>query len=803
MVTGALTHRRVSRRTVLIALVAVCAPLAAWAQRATGFVRDSANASPVTGAVVSVLDSARQTVARTLSDAEGRYFVELPASATQLRVVRIGYQPRVIALSRQRGALETVDVRMLKLVTLLSTVLVNDERVCSKDKDRVGALSLWEQARAGLLAAVVAREAHPAEATIMSYQRVSDIRSNKVEWIKSRMVAGSTTRPFQAAEAPSALAEHGYMKRSTDGSQAFLAPDADVLLDDSFAATHCFSAKKADDEHPGAIGLAFEPAKGRDTLVDVAGTLWLEAGVPALRAIEFVYTDRNGILRRNNAGGTLSFHAMPNGVVFIDDWALRLPVRTIGLARQMSTTGGLVLRAAWPDSTHFETALQPVMGTITERDTHKPMADAFLEIPASGDAFFTDSSGRFAIFPILPGKYAVNAADTTLAEYVPPRIENGEMNIVAGRQPAELHFELESRSAAIKSLCRGFDASALSATLLGRLADSGGTAKIPDDVRIIAEWLQEGGTGKHETQTVSVDDKGRFSICGIPRDHAVMLTATHKDIHYADTPVSISPTAVVEAMEWTLDFNNLSHAVAPKLATLRGRVVRSASGGPIPLADVWFPSLDKHATTDSSGVFRLDSLQAGPLLVQIRTIGYGMRRDTVTIAAGRDVSRDFSLSSSATMLDTIRTVASAINHISPGLKGFEARRLSGGGGYFIADSVLRANDGRALANIIMSRTAGANLVPGRSGATYMVSSRKPCSGPVMSSCITPNCYATTYLDGALIYSGEPGIPPPDLQRISVNELSGVEYYPSTGTGPPEYNATGNGCGVLLLWSRDK
>jgi hypothetical protein len=37
----------------------------------------------------------------------------------------------------------------------------------------------------------------------------------------------------------------------------------------------------------------------------------------------------------------------------------------------------------------------------------------------------------------------------------------------------------------------------------------------------------------------------------------------------------------------------------------------------------------------------------------------------------------------------------------------------------------------------------------------------------------------------------------------VSDLAGVEFYPETGTGPPEYNATGSGCGTLLLWTRER
>jgi hypothetical protein len=806
------------RRVLVIAALLVGMSHVARAQRAAGVVRDSAMREPIAGAVVSALDSASRAVARSISDAAGRYFVDLPASATQLRVVRIGYQPRTIALPRQRGPVTTTDVAMVKLVTMLSAVVVRDERLCSAEQG-AAAVSLWEQARAGLLTAVVARESHPADVTILYYKRIVDVSSGKVADLASSIRAGTSTRPF-LADAPTGLAEHGYMQNTADGGQIFAGPDADVLLDDSFAATHCFSVKPADSAHPGAVGLAFDPIRGRDTLIDVAGTLWLESGVPALRSLEFTYTDRNGVLKRNNAGGTMSFHAMPNGVVFIDDWTLRLPapdtsrnaragrvgrlvITGLNRVTHMSETGGLVLRATWPDSSHFATSLQPVTGTIVERGTNAPMANVFVALRASGEAFFTDSTGHFSMFPVLPGHYAVDAADTTLAAYLPIRVSSADLDVIGGRVPPVLRFELPGRAAAIGALCKGFDASSASVTLLGRLADSGGTNTIPDDVRIVAEWLQENGGGKHETQTVSVDERGRFSVCGIPRGRTVLLTANHKNVRYADVPVSTGASSIVETMEWTLDYKGLANARPARLASLKGRVLRSTSGGPLPGAEIWFPSLDRRATADSSGAFHVDSLPGGQLLVQIRTLGYGLRRDTVTVAEGRDLLRDFTLSSAATMLDTVKTVASATGRISPSLRSFDARRLSGMGGYFISDSTLREHDGQPLASIIMSRAPGGHLVPGRNGATYMVSARKPCAGSVMSTCTTPNCYVTTYLDGVRIYNAGEGAAPTDLQRIYNSELAGVEFYPNSGTGPAEYNATGSGCGLLLLWTRER
>jgi hypothetical protein len=66
-----------------------------------------------------------------------------------------------------------------------------------------------------------------------------------------------------------------------------------------------------------------------------------------------------------------------------------------------------------------------------------------------------------------------------------------------------------------------------------------------------------------------------------------------------------------------------------------------------------------------------------------------------------------------------------------------------------------------------------------------------------------NCYATIYFDGVLRYDMgiTPGSPPPELGDFLVTELAGIEYYPGEATAPPGYRHSG--CGLLLLWTRER
>ena len=302
------------------------------AQQLRGVVSDSSISAPVSGAVVSVVDSSGVTAGRTITDGAGRFALSIPARAARLRVIRIGFQPRDVPLSLPLDA--PIRVAMSRLPTTLAAMRVSGRELCPGSDDRGPAFQLWEQARAGLLAAVVARELNPARVASLTFKRLFEPRDDLVRAISTRLTTGTTTRPFVASASAAEFARRGYM--SEDGSgRTFFAPDADVLLDESFATVHCFHLAQDEAAHSGQIGLAFTPApgRGRDTLVDVRGVIWIDRATPALRTLDFLYTALERPAMNFGAGGHIEFVTLSNGISFIDQWVLRLVSMEIARAR--------------------------------------------------------------------------------------------------------------------------------------------------------------------------------------------------------------------------------------------------------------------------------------------------------------------------------------------------------------------------------------------------------------------------------------------------------------------------------------
>jgi hypothetical protein len=260
--------------------------------------------------------------------------------------------------------------------------------------------------------------------------------------------------------------------------------------------------------------------------------------------------------------------------------------------------------------------------------------------------------------------------------------------------------------------------------------------------------------------------------------------------------------------------DSLAHDSLSRATTARLHGIVSSQNGKTPVsgADAWAISVDRHVRTDSAGEFRFDGLPAGQFVVELRHIGFEIRRDTVTLASGRETTRRFALMPTAQALDTMRSLAKESTYISPMLRGFEERRLDGHGGRFISESALRANESSVLANVIASRVPGAMLTTGRGGARRLVSRRKQCLGLAFHVCTQPNCFVEIHIDGVLIYDPEmtakhphdPSFDPPDLSKMGVTDLAGVEFYADAASMPIDmHSATDEGCGSLWLWTREK
>ena len=563
------------RMAVVLGIAVASRGLAA--QQVRGTVRDSASAMSLPGVVISIVDSAGTATARTIADGSGRFTLPRAPRAAALHVIRIGYQPRDVPLPASAGDV-TLEFAMRRLPAILDAVRVTDHELCPGSTDRGSAFQLWEQARAGLLAAVVAREANPAMVMMLVYDRAMYPNDNLVRRQRVISSSGRSTRPFAAAEAPAAFAARGYMREDASG-RTFFAPDADVLLDESFAATHCFHLQAADETHRDQIGLAFAPARARDSVVDVSGVIWMDRATPALRTFDFRFTQLEPAAERAGIGGHLEFRNMSNGVSFIERWNLRLPIMepiplTAGSARQVRPTlrrqdnydvrmaevleaGGQVLSATWPDHTSWREGPMGIAGTVTQRVTDDPVPFARITLAGTADTVTADARGAFTMTPVLPGKYTIVVADTTLESFAGPRVESRRIDVVRGALTTH-HVQLEPVANVVTKACKGQKIRARTATLMGRVILPDGSA--PRTATVHATWQADYNGGSNVevkggavtitngVQDADTDDHGWFMVCGVAMERPIRLRVTIGD-KFADTTV-VAYDSVLKSVEW-------------------------------------------------------------------------------------------------------------------------------------------------------------------------------------------------------------------------------------------------------------
>jgi len=397
----------------------------AHAQEVRGTVRERVSRLPISGAVIALLDAGGKTLGRNITDEQGRYRIIVSSNTTQLRFIRIGFRPTTVPLNRKGGSVDTLDVLMTTLPTMLEPMAVTANG-CPRRDDTGPALGLLEQARASLLNSVVAREANPGRVVRIRFQRRMDGTSDRIAHQSVKIDSSARSeRPFVSARTGAEFVRDGFVKDDAGGATYF-APDADALLDDAFIAGYCVRLVRGDRGHPTEVGLGFTAATQSRTRIDVDGVLWVDTTQRQLRRLEFRYVGLARSAEPANPGGQLWFRDMPNGVVIIDRWSLRLPAldpdslydnRTARFTRRdrlyAQESGGEVAHIAWPSGLAWDAPLGTLALTALTR-SHTPAAGTQVRLEDTDYSGRVDAKGQVTLNRLLPGPYNLVVIDTAL-----------------------------------------------------------------------------------------------------------------------------------------------------------------------------------------------------------------------------------------------------------------------------------------------------------------------------------------------------------------------------------------------------
>jgi carboxypeptidase family protein len=410
------------RTWCVVLVLGLTAERSAGAQvvRGTALLPDSSAAA---GVVVVAIDERGQQGKRALTNNRGEFVLRLDSAGRyRLRVARIGYLPTV-------GPVVTVEADSSASVRLvlgdepivLSKVDVRARGTCRVNADTgLMVARVWDEARKAMLSTQLSASDAPLVAEWIEYDRTFDSTLHRLREQHIRTLRHPTTHAFRSAS-PETLAAKGFV--ATDGSAVtYYAPDAQVLLSDTFAASHCFRLERTPSEHPNQIGVAFEPTRERSEMHDIAGTFWLDEQTAELKTLRFRYLNLPDAAFFADPGGEVEFLRLPEGEWLVNRWSIRMPNlampqksnegfrRTIKLSttpelRGMQVTGGEVTRLMRGDSVLYQLAGAQIAVQLLERDTIMRAANARLTLDGTDYAAAADASGHIEIWPVLAGRY--------------------------------------------------------------------------------------------------------------------------------------------------------------------------------------------------------------------------------------------------------------------------------------------------------------------------------------------------------------------------------------------------------------
>jgi hypothetical protein len=209
--------------------------------------------------------------------------------------------------------------------------------------------------------------------------------------------------------------------------------------------------------------------------------------------------------------------------------------------------------------------------------------------------------------------------------------------------------------------------------------------------------------------------------------------------------------------------------------------------------------------TQSSGRFRVNAVPQGQYLLIVKRIGYRPATTVVDVPESDTVRLSYTLERALVAeLDTVRITAKSL---SKRMEEFEARRKFGIGEFMGPEEIDKRNSVFATELIRKFSTINVQMVQSSKGPQskyYPVSRRATGSLNAMPSAPGEEpipagvCVLSVFVDNI------PMPTPFDLDLLpSPRDLQAIEVYSGSATIPPQFNGLNRGCGVMLVWTKDR
>jgi hypothetical protein len=234
-------------------------------------------------------------------------------------------------------------------------------------------------------------------------------------------------------------------------------------------------------------------------------------------------------------------------------------------------------------------------------------------------------------------------------------------------------------------------------------------------------------------------------------------------------------------------------------------VVSDTGLRPLAGAEVSILRTTLKLTTQQNGRFRVNGVPAGQYILIVKRIGYRPASAVIDVPAEDTVRLAYTLEKTDySTMDTVRVITQSV---SARMAEFEQRRRFGIGEFMGPEEIDRR--AAVFATELMRKFTTVNVQAVQSSrgiyqVYYPVSRR--ATGSVTPQQSAPGeepipanvCVLTVFVDNVMMPT------PFNLDLLPTpKDLQGIEVYAGAATVPAQFAGLNRGCGVMLVWTKDR
>ena len=453
-------------------------------------------------------------------------------------------------------------------------------------------------------------------------------------------------------------------------------------------------------------------------------------------------------------------------------------------------------------------------GTVFDSVAGHALVGATVQVTgASGNVMgrrasaITDSTGRFSVRNLLPGRYVAgffhDALDTLGLVGEPVAFDIGDVE-------ASVNLAVPSPRTIIRTICGPASVTDSLGLLIGHVNASGTSTPLAG-ATVTVEWGEtiiekRSIRQRNMAADATTQGPGWFAMCDVPGEVELTVSASsgadssgfinlevpragirHVTFHVGGarrvpaaaidtiTPVDTTMRLLTAEMVWRGD------------ARLTG-IVRDEKGLGVAGARVFVRGTNLANTSSDRGYFVLDSLPGGTHMLEARAVGYLPATSIVHLAADQPAQAEVFIGDRLVTLETVRVQATLV--FSRNLAKFQTNRERNLGGVFIGPREIDRFRGMRFSNLIQG-------MPGvrlnyQGGFTILMNYTGTDDGQSPGLCVP-----AFYIDGQRSQYTASEIE--GLYRA--DEIAGVEVYLRESQRPIEFQDSNSRCGAIAIWTR--